>query len=131
MKFQSLYKLFAIDESKSKETYLSRFNSEATLKFFVDINEYPSFGLEIEKKIPKEDFEKVLLEESKSLNLDFSKEQIKNFYDYMIGVLEWNDKINVTAITDENNPIFESTPYTSIKLFKSFPLTKSLWVFIP
>lgn len=43
MKFQSLYKLFAIDESKSKETYLSRFNSEATLKFFVDINEYPSF----------------------------------------------------------------------------------------
>ena len=49
-----------------------------------------------------EDFEKVLLEESKSLNLDFSKEQIKNFYDYMIGVLEWNDKINVTAITNEN-----------------------------
>lgn len=43
MKFQSLYKLFAIDESKSKETYLSRFNSEAALKFFVDINEYPSF----------------------------------------------------------------------------------------
>ena len=43
MKFQSLYKLFAIDESKSKETYLSRFNSEATLMFFVDINEYPSF----------------------------------------------------------------------------------------
>ena len=43
MKFQSLYKLFAIDESKSKETYLSRFNSEATLKFFVDINEYSSF----------------------------------------------------------------------------------------
>ena len=48
-----------------------------------------------------EDFEKVFLEESKSLNLDFSKEQIKNFYNYMIGVLEWNDKINVTAITDE------------------------------
>ena len=43
MKLQSLYKLFAIDESKSKETYLSRFNSEATLRFFVDINEYPSF----------------------------------------------------------------------------------------
>ena len=49
-----------------------------------------------------EDFEKVFIEESKSLNLDFSKEQIKNFYDYMLGILDWNDKINVTAITDEN-----------------------------
>ena len=43
MKFQSLYKLFAIDESACKDIYLSRFNSEATLKFFVDINSYPSF----------------------------------------------------------------------------------------
>ena len=43
MEFQSLYKLFAIDENKFKDIYLARYNSEATLKFFVDINGFPSF----------------------------------------------------------------------------------------
>ena len=43
MKFNSLYKLFAMDESKCKEIYSSRFNSESTYKFLIEINGNPSF----------------------------------------------------------------------------------------
>ena len=42
-----------------------------------------------------EDFEKVLLEESKSLNLDFSKEQIKNLMDQ-----KFTKKLNVRIMAD-------------------------------
>lgn len=48
-----------------------------------------------------EEFEKVFLEETKDLNIEFNKEQIEAFYKYMKEIIEWNDKINVTAITDE------------------------------
>lgn len=47
------------------------------------------------------EFEKIFIEESKDLNIEINDEQIKLFYDYMNGIIEWNDKINVTAITDE------------------------------
>lgn len=48
-----------------------------------------------------EEFKNVFIEESKYLNLEISEEQLKLFFDYMKGIIEWNDKINVTAITDE------------------------------
>lgn len=50
----------------------------------------------------KEEFEKVfsrLMEENK---LNVNEKQIDNFYNYMIGILDWNTKINLTAITDED-----------------------------
>ena len=34
-------------------------------------------------------------------NIKVEEEHIEKFYLYMKGILEWNDKINVTAITDE------------------------------
>lgn len=48
-----------------------------------------------------EEFKKVFLDESKYLNLEISEVQLKLFFDYMKGIIEWNDKINVTAITDK------------------------------
>lgn len=47
------------------------------------------------------EFKKIFLEELEKNNLKLDENKIKTFYDYMLGILEWNDKINVTAITDE------------------------------
>ena len=47
------------------------------------------------------EFKKVFLEEVEKNNLNIEKEKIEIFYNYMLGILDWNDKINVTAIKDE------------------------------
>lgn len=47
------------------------------------------------------EFETIFLEECKKIKIFPEKYQIEYFYKYMKGILEWNDKINVTAITDE------------------------------
>ena len=51
----------------------------------------------MEKKEFKDIFS-TMLEKS---NLRLTDKQLNNFYNYMIGVLDWNTKINLTAITDE------------------------------
>ena len=43
---------------------------------------------------------KHLLEAVKSLGMEMSEEQIRQFEAYRAGVLEWNEKVNLTAITD-------------------------------
>ena len=43
---------------------------------------------------------KHLLEAVKSLGMELSEEQIRQFETYRAGVLEWNEKVNLTAITD-------------------------------
>ena len=43
---------------------------------------------------------KHLLEAVKSLGMELSEEQIRQFDAYRAGVLEWNEKVNLTAITD-------------------------------
>jgi 16S rRNA (guanine527-N7)-methyltransferase len=48
-----------------------------------------------------EQFEKLFKEECKINNIDLEIYDIEKFYNYMLGIIEWNDKINVTAITDE------------------------------
>lgn len=48
-----------------------------------------------------EEFKKVFLEKLKENNLKIEEEKIEKFYNYMLGIIEWNEKINVTAITDE------------------------------
>lgn len=48
-----------------------------------------------------EEFEKVFLEETKKNNIVIDENKIELFYKYMIGIIEWNDKVNVTAITDD------------------------------
>lgn len=48
-----------------------------------------------------EEFKKVFLEEANKNNIKVSDREIENLYKYMIGIIEWNDKVNVTAITEE------------------------------
>lgn len=48
-----------------------------------------------------EEFKLFFVEECKKNEICVVDEQIENFYKYMIGVLKWNEKINVTSITDE------------------------------
>lgn len=47
------------------------------------------------------EFEDFFIEEAEKNNIEINKEKIEKFYKYMIGIIEWNEKINVTAITDE------------------------------
>lgn len=49
----------------------------------------------------KEEFRKVFFEESEKNNIKVNDEEIENLYKYMNGIIEWNDKVNVTAITEE------------------------------
>ena len=41
------------------------------------------------------------------INVNLSEKQIKQFYDYMNILLEWNEKVNLTAITDEKEIILK------------------------
>lgn len=45
---------------------------------------------------------KILEEALEKLNIPFDESVIKSFEEYMDGILEWNEKINLTAITDKN-----------------------------
>lgn len=48
-----------------------------------------------------EEFKNIIIEEGKVYNLEFNDKQIDNLYNYMTGIIAWNDKVNVTAIVDE------------------------------
>lgn len=48
-----------------------------------------------------EEFKIIMDKELKKLELKLNDIQIEKFFKYMKGILEWNDKVNVTAITDE------------------------------
>lgn len=47
------------------------------------------------------EFEKIFKEKCKKNNIELQTYEIEKFYKYMLGIIEWNEKINVTAITDE------------------------------
>lgn len=55
----------------------------------------------------KEEFKKVFMEYAKKIDIDINEEQINKFYDYMNLLIEWNKKINLTAITDYNEIILK------------------------
>ncbi len=52
-----------------------------------------------------EEFKKEFLNNIKDIKV--TEEQIKMFYDYMIQILEWNQKINLTSITNEKEFIIK------------------------
>ena len=47
------------------------------------------------------EFENIFKEECKKNSIELQAYEIEKFYKYMLGIIEWNEKINVTAITDE------------------------------
>lgn len=55
----------------------------------------------------KIEFRKVFREYSNNLNIDISDNQLDKFYQYMNLLLEWNEKINLTAITEYNDIILK------------------------
>lgn len=48
-----------------------------------------------------EEFKNIFLEETKKINVSVDDDMLNKFYTYMKEIIVWNDKVNVTAITDE------------------------------
>lgn len=49
------------------------------------------------------DFEKIFIEEAQKIDIVLKRDQIEKFYKYMELLIEWNEKINLTAITNEKD----------------------------
>lgn len=54
-----------------------------------------------------EDFKQTLSQLLKEINIEIKLEQINKFYEYMNLLLEWNEKINLTAITEQKDIILK------------------------
>lgn len=54
-----------------------------------------------------EEFEQSIQELSQMIEIELTPKQIRNFYDYMENLLEWNDKINLTAIVEPREIIIK------------------------
>lgn len=54
-----------------------------------------------------EEFKKIMIEYGQKLKIEFSEEQLNQFYEYMNLLLEWNEKINLTAITDHKEIVLK------------------------
>ena len=52
-------------------------------------------------------FHKELKEKMLEIDIDLKDEQVEKFYRYMKLLLEWNEKFNLTAITDEKEIIIK------------------------
>ena len=54
-----------------------------------------------------ENFKNKLIKLSNAINIEINNEQTEKFYKYMMFLQEWNEKINLTAITDEKEIILK------------------------
>ena len=54
-----------------------------------------------------EEFEELMKKYGKKIEIEFTDEQLKKFYDYMNLLIEWNQKINLTAITEPKEIILK------------------------
>ncbi len=54
-----------------------------------------------------DEFEKIMIEYGKKINIKFTKEQLTKFYEYMNLLLQWNEKINLTAIIEPKEIILK------------------------
>ena len=55
----------------------------------------------------KEEFFEKMQEKSTDLSVNFLVEQLEQFFDYMNLLIEWNEKMNLTAITDPEEIILK------------------------
>lgn len=53
------------------------------------------------------EFKETLQKEAKKIKVIVTDEKVKKFYNYMLSLLEWNKKINLTAITEPNDVILK------------------------
>lgn len=54
-----------------------------------------------------EDFKKKLIEGAKAIDIEVTEKNAEKFYNYMEILLDWNERINLTAITEENDIILK------------------------
>ena len=54
-----------------------------------------------------ENFKENLKEKADKINIKLQDQELEQFYNYMLLLLEWNEKMNLTAITDENEIILK------------------------
>ena len=54
-----------------------------------------------------EEFKKIMTLYATKLNIKFTEEQLEKFYQYMNLLLEWNEKINLTAIVESKEVILK------------------------
>ena len=73
----------------------------------------------------KKEFNDEIMRKSKNLGLDFSVEQISKFYKYMNMLIEWNEKINLTAIIEPNDIILKHF-IDSLTIYKDIPNNSSV-----
>ena len=66
-------------------------------------------------------FKDNLKEFLKEINIDITLEQTENFYKFMNLLLEWNEKINLTALTSQEDIILKHfvDSLTVLKYIKS------------
>ena len=55
----------------------------------------------------REKFEEILTGYLKEIHIELNQEQILQFYQYMELLIEWNQKINLTAITEPHEIILK------------------------
>ena len=46
------------------------------------------------------EFSDLMIDYGKEINIVFTEEQLQKFYQYMNLLIEWNEKINLTAIVE-------------------------------
>lgn len=54
-----------------------------------------------------EDFKKNIIEEFRKIGIDLTEKDTDLYFKYMKTLLEWNEKVNLTAITDEKDIILK------------------------
>lgn len=54
-----------------------------------------------------EEFFELMINYGKEINIKFTEEQLKKFYQYMNMLIEWNEKINLTAIIEPKEIILK------------------------
>lgn len=54
-----------------------------------------------------EEFKEIMISYAEKINIKFTEEQLEKFYQYMNMLLEWNEKINLTAIVEPKEVILK------------------------
>ena len=75
--------------------------------------------------IEKEKFCEIMIEKSNNMNFHFSVEQLEHFFEYMNLLIEWNEKMNLTAITEPEEVILKHF-IDSITILKDIPNNSKL-----
>ena len=72
-----------------------------------------------------DDFKNKMIELSKKINVQLNDEQIKKYFEYMTLLLDWNEKINLTAITEMDDVILKHF-IDSMTIFKYIENVESI-----